>query len=743
MSAHAPTTAEKLRGLPWSLSANAANSIFAQFTFFGPVFVLFLAELNISNTEIGFLLSLVPFTGLVALFIAPMVARYGYKKTFVTFWGARKGFAALLLAVPFVTSQFGPQGAVFLITIIMIGFSVCRSIAETGYYPWSQEFVPETVRGKYAATNTAISNLVSIIATAIATFVIGLSTDVNRFMILFAVGVTVGVIGVFMYTRIPGGASILAENKPRPNYRDMLGAIRDSNLKYYLVGIFLFTFGTGPLYSFLPIFMEQQVGLSDSNILGLQISVLVGGLVSSQLLGWSADRFGSKPVMLSGVLLSLFLPLGWLLMPRMVTASIYVAMGLAFLQGIATIAWGVGSGRLLFTRIVPTERKSEYMAVYYSIIGLIGGTSQFFGGTLIDASSDLSGTFLFLSLDPFTILMIVSIILPALSIPFFNYVTSDSEVSVTDFAGFFFHGNPVFALETMVRFYRARDEKSAVLLTQRLGQTNSPLTVDEMLTALNDPRFNVRFEAIISIARMDSNDQLIEALTQVLNGTELSLTVMAAWALGRIGDEKALPALRDGLNSDYRSIRAHCARALGTLNDETIIPLLHGRLKVEEDKGLQMAYASSLASMGAVETIPTIFIVMEQTDNDKARMELALAMTRPVGDENHFVSLLRQIGSDMGTALAQDLMRLKTRLTKHDETSFEQVKLCTSATEAFASERFAEGKDHFVALIADLPPPDDHPLVQALWEGCVKGLKRHGIDRIEYVIMALNLLELA
>ena len=86
----APTTTEKMRGLPWSLAANAANSVFAQFTFFGSVFVLFLSELSISNTQIGFLLSLFPFMGLVALFIAPTVARFGYKRTYITFWGLRK-----------------------------------------------------------------------------------------------------------------------------------------------------------------------------------------------------------------------------------------------------------------------------------------------------------------------------------------------------------------------------------------------------------------------------------------------------------------------------------------------------------------------------------------------------------------------------------------------------------------------------------------------------------------------------
>jgi hypothetical protein len=105
------TTAEKIRRLPWNLGLNAANNIFAQLTFFGSVFVLFLNELGASNSQIGFLLAMLPFAGLVALFIAPAVARFGYKRTFVTFFGIRKIVAAGLLLVPFVSIQYGNAAA--------------------------------------------------------------------------------------------------------------------------------------------------------------------------------------------------------------------------------------------------------------------------------------------------------------------------------------------------------------------------------------------------------------------------------------------------------------------------------------------------------------------------------------------------------------------------------------------------------------------------------------------------------
>ena len=97
LSPKEPTTVEKMRGLRWSIAGDSANAVFVEFTFFGSVFILFLDALALSKGQIGIVLSLFPFAGLIAPFIAPRVARFGYKRTFITFWGIRKAFAALLL----------------------------------------------------------------------------------------------------------------------------------------------------------------------------------------------------------------------------------------------------------------------------------------------------------------------------------------------------------------------------------------------------------------------------------------------------------------------------------------------------------------------------------------------------------------------------------------------------------------------------------------------------------------------
>ena len=55
-----------------------------------------LAELGLPKQQIGFLLSLFPFCGLLALGFAPTAARFGRKRVYVVCYGIRKPVMGLL-----------------------------------------------------------------------------------------------------------------------------------------------------------------------------------------------------------------------------------------------------------------------------------------------------------------------------------------------------------------------------------------------------------------------------------------------------------------------------------------------------------------------------------------------------------------------------------------------------------------------------------------------------------------------
>jgi HEAT repeat protein len=738
-----PTDVEKLRGLPWGVAWSVANSVFAQFTFFSSIFVLFLNELELDKAQIGSLLSLLPFLGVIAVFTASGIARFGYKRSFVYSFGARTAMTALLLLTPMVLTRFGQRVVLAFIVLAVGTFGVFRAIGLTALYPWLQEQVPDAMRGKYTAIKNALASLMAFLSMMAAGYYLGPDPGLNRFMVVIAVGIAFGMISVWASTNIPGGASTRGTPAEHTSYQEMVAAVRDPNFVRYLIGVALVTLATVPLVSFVPLFMKEQVGLSSNQVVWLETGGLLGGLASSYLWGWLADRYGSKPVMLVGVYLLALLPLAWLVMPRQVVWALYLALAIAVGQGFINTSWSIGSSRLLYVRVVPVERNTAYMAVYYAWTGITGGLGQLFGGWLVDLMSGASGQWWFIQVDPYTILFLVGITFPLLGGLLFRRVRADSTVSVGQFAGMFLRGNPFLAMESLIRYHRARDERSAVAMTERLGITKSPFTVEELLEALYDPRFFVRFEAIVSIARRGPDPRLTDALIEKLEGDEPALSTVAAWALGRIGDERALKALRGGLNARYRSVQAHCARSLGSLGDRTITPVLLERLAVEEDVGLQLAFAAALGKLNALEAIDPLLALLRESGSQDARLELALALARLVGEEHNFIQLQRRVESEPGTTLSQQVTALKGRLAKSNQSSPEMEGVLDAAAETLAQHDLIQGIDLLCNGLQLLPENRPGRPCRAVIQECVARLEQFGTRRLEYAVLALHAAECA
>jgi len=733
-----PTTVEKLRGLPWSYATNAFNTVFTQFTYFGSAFILFLDQLGLSKSDIGFVLSLIPFSNLLALWIAPWTARFGYKRSFVIFFGLRKVVTFLLLLTPLVVASYGARPAFFFVAGVVGLFAAFRTVEETAYYPWYQEFVPNSVRGKYSATSNIATALVGVLSVAVAGYVIERSDSLVGFMALITVGVIFGLFSTWAASRIPGGAPVPVDPANKTQRRDLRDSLRDPDFMRYLIGLALITLSTVPVASFLPLFLGEKIGLSSGNVILVQMGTLIGTVASSYLWGWAADRYGGRPPMLIGVGLFVLMPLLWWLMPRTGVLVLPVALTVAFLQGLANLGWGIGATRLLFGSVVPMDKRNDYLAVWFAWAGITAGISQVAGGWILELARTVSFQFSIFTVDQYAILFAVGVITALLSLPLLSAIRDAGSVGVGQFAGIFLRGNPFMAMTSLVKYYSARDEQSTVLTTARMANARSRLAVDEMLEALADPRFQVRFEAIISIARMPPDQRLIAALAKILDGNNPALSVVAAWALGRLGDEMAVEPLHRGLDSRYRSVQAHSVRALGKLEDVQIIPRLLKGLRTEADAGLVLAYASALGNLGATSATGKLLVLLHDTEDESDRMEVALALARIIGHEPHFIQLWRALRGEPTTAAARAVVALKKKLSKHDVALAGQLDRCA---ETLAHGDLDAGARALGAIIANLPVAGYGSACAAILQDSATRLMALGAQRQEYLLLALHTLD--
>lgn len=736
MSTSQVTNAEKLRGLPWQVALSATNTVFCYLTVFGSLFILFLGEMGMPKGRIGVLTALFPFCGVVAIFVAPIVERWGLKRSFIIFFGARKIVTAAILAAPWVLSAYGPHAAFYYVAAVLGGFAICRAVAETAWYPWAQEMVPDFVRGKFSALSTIASTLAGAVTIAVVSYVIARATGAESYIAPMAVGVVFGLASAICCFWIPGGAPVERPDAFGNHWAGMLEAIRDRKFVQFMIGLSAVSLGFAIAASFIPLYMKERIGLTPGWVIFLENGALFGTLLSSYLWGWAADRYGSKPVMLTGLALMVLLPIGWWIIPRGQPSSAGVAMAMSALVGASLSGWGIGWTRLLFVGIVPAQKKTAYLAVFYAWLGVVSGLGPLLAGHLLDRFKGLDGKVWRLPLDQYTPLFALGFIVLLAGLFILWRLKAERGMNAARFVRMFFQGDPVLALESMVRFNTARSEADRMSHAHRLGQARSPLTVQELTEALDDPSFNVRYEAVTSIARTRPDRRLVEALARVLRGPNPELAEAAAWALGRQGHRSAIRPLRQALLKGTPGVQACSARALGMLGDQEAGPDLILLFHREKDVPLRMACAAALGGLRARAVTPALLAWLRELEEESGRKELAFAIAQIVGREYYFIRLWRETQVEPGTVLSAALNDLKEAIPGlPDGVMHSTLDRCV---EALARDDLAAAGRLLAEVIQTLPFDRIDSATAAVLNECADRFTADAKPRMEHLLLALH-----
>jgi MFS family permease len=419
----------KIRALPWHLAHNALTSIFFLWTFGGSVFVLFLNDLGLPKAQIGIMLSFFPFSGLLALVFAPYATRIGRKRVFIACYGTRYFVIINLLLLPWILANLGQAAGIAFVFGIMLIVAVLRALGETAYYPWTQEFIPNNIRGVYSAINTSLSTFASAAALLVAGKALESGAGLGRYMWLIGFGTLIGLVGIIMMRWVPGGAPDPGEGPTASHFGKMAEALRNPNWSAYLRGMGGVMVGSVLLTSFLPLYLKEQIGLPDSTVVILDTVVMVGGALSSILWGWAADRIGSRPVLMIALGIGLLVPVGWLFLPRQVPSPVIWCGLLYFLYGVIANGSSIGAGRLLFNGVVPQDKSTSYTAIYYAWMGLTGGVAPLLAGGLLSLSAGLHMQIGMVAIDGHMLLFLLSLVLLVYGLNEYRQVAPDDVYS--------------------------------------------------------------------------------------------------------------------------------------------------------------------------------------------------------------------------------------------------------------------------------------------------------------------------
>ena len=736
------TNIEKTRRLKFALMGDACNSVYINLATAGSVLLLFMEKLSLDKAQMGVLLAVLGFGPIIAPLTSQLGARFGFKRLALSFTILRVILLAGMIAAPWVAQRYGLPAAFAYVAGVLVAFSLSRSTADSMGGPWSTEFIPPAIRGKYTAKQMVVAMLCGAGAIMAIGHFLGTDAPLARFQLFFAAAVVFGLAPALFYSRVPGGA-------PQPGARlalgDILTPLRDRVYRRHLLGHMMVNLGWFATMPFVPLYMKDYIGLPPSQVVTLDAMLMLGSLCSSFLWGWAADRYGGKPVMVSLLSLHVMMPLGLLLMPRHSEWSHTCAMTLYFAHGFIGIGWVIGFYRYFFINLIPQTHRTAYIALNTCMGGLMVGSGPLWAGWALQRMSGLTGQFGPISITPYTPFFIGLIACIIIAVWLMAGLPARGGVGVRQFAGLFFQGNPLATATGLVAFRYAGLEERRVAIVERLGATRSPLSVNELIEALDDPSFSVRYEAIVSAARTVRDPRLAQALMKLLRGADPGLQMAAVWALGRIGGEAAKPILRQLLDSPYRSMRAQVARALGMLGDTESAARLLAMFRAESDPALRVAYGSAIAALGRQDAIPGLLDLLRDLGNDPEtdhrRREAALAVATLIGRDDAALQLWRRMHDRPGDTLGGVMLAMRSRLSRPGVGRLEPQpmrSLVERCAYAFAGDDLEAGIAHLRSVIDAVWAEAFTAEAWAVLVETRAALAQFGTTRREYVLLAVH-----
>lgn len=364
--------------------------------------VLYAKTLGASATVLGIIASLMPLLVIFQIPAAQYIPKMGFRRFVYAGWGTRVAFIFGICLVPITGFFLNPSTRLALLLMLLFGFNLSRGISSCAWMPWITSLVPESIRGRYLATDAAYVNLASFFTFLLAAFCLGNNPHPYQFSILFAFSAIMGVASLNFLKQIP---DVPVPDEPRVSATQVpwLEMIRYRPFTKLLVEVVLWAIAYGGLQAFTVAFLKSETTLTEAQILLINSVAFVGGLCSLWFLGPRLDTLGSKPVLIFSFLIWLMVLAGWsAIAGKCVAAGVVLLLGLQFLMGLFAALVNMANTRLAMA-IVPQLGRNHFFAIYSVGFNVTQGLAPVGWGLMIDAIAENQTQFLGFSWNRFSV----------------------------------------------------------------------------------------------------------------------------------------------------------------------------------------------------------------------------------------------------------------------------------------------------------------------------------------------------
>lgn len=183
------------------------------------------------------------------------------------------------------------------------------------------------------------------------------------------------------------------------------------------------------------------------------------------------------------------------------------------------------------------------------------------------------------------------------------------------------------------------------IVVAALAEIGDKRAIPALFKTLSHPHENCRKAAVAALGKMGVGDKNSHKILEMLADKQWQTRRAAAFALGAIADNKAVPVLVKALRDESAEVRKAAVSSLGKIGDSSAVPVL-----LESLKEGSLPHDSVLLALGDIKkpgTLPTFYKFLK--DRDPAVRAAAIEAIGKMGDQGA-APKLKQVLEEPGTA---------------------------------------------------------------------------------------------
>jgi MFS family permease len=370
----------------------------------GTPMVLLAGQLGATSFQVGLLYSFFFLLLPVQIISTVLLPHLGYKRQMLLGWVARTVFLSVPLAIAIMAPEIVPPWMIVAFVLSAFFFSFFRAIGSCAWMPWIYSLVPEAIRGRYFATEQALTATAGLLTLLLCAALFALLPVYPAFVWQFGFAMTGALLTWACLLKMPSvppprktSVGIILHETPRLCLRP--GAFRQYLLYMITAGVVGTSFTPFAVY-----FLKVEAGLPPERILMYSACQYAGTILGGVLIRHRIDRIGAKPVFRFALLLTIVVLLFWYFYVCGIGRLDGWLPAAFFVFGFAASNWAIANLKYL-PRICPDENKALPVTVYSSVVGFVSGLAPLAWGLFVRESGGQAGV----RLDNYAVYFLISI----------------------------------------------------------------------------------------------------------------------------------------------------------------------------------------------------------------------------------------------------------------------------------------------------------------------------------------------